>query len=61
MILSVDEMHYLNRWKTINTVTAEVTVYVVTYVHLYVNVAPVHLSFPLLFFLDKIILAEMMI
>lgn len=49
MILSVDEIHCLNLWKSMNTLTLELNVCVVIYVHVNVTVALVLLSFPHLF------------
>jgi len=49
MILSVDEIHGLNLWKSMNTLTLELNVCVVIYVHMNVIVALVLLSFPHLF------------
>lgn len=54
MILSVDGIHCLNLWKSMNSLTLELNVRVVIYVHVNVIVALVLLSIPHLFLLDKV-------
>ena len=56
MILSVDELHCLNLWKSMNSLTLELNVCVVIYVHVNVILALVLLSIPHLFLLDKFLL-----